>query len=269
MGFFVGFPLDSGTGYALKAGMPFFSFLSPPSSPVLGLVQSFFSSSAVGQLVVVVLFITSVMAWTAMVVKGRMFLRVRQQNASFIRAFRRESHPFSLFLRAERFPDCPVYRIYLRSCEAAARLLGMEDMDIGELLQGHQRGEQGLTSAQLQVIRESAERELADRILHLERDLSVLATTTTVAPFMGLLGTVWGVMEAFNGMAATASPTSSAVISGISAALLTTVVGLLVAIPTVVGYNFLSVRLRNETVGMDNFVQELAGEFHFAYVKEV
>lgn len=245
-----------------------FAFFPPSPMPApLALWQSFISSSMMGQLVVVALFITSVMAWTAMVVKGHMFVRVRKQNAAFIGAFRRERHPLALFLKQERFTDCPAYLVYLRSCQAAARLLGMDEVDIGDLLEG-KLGTRLLTSAQLQVIRESAERELADQILLLERDLSVLATTTTVAPFMGLLGTVWGVMEAFNGMATTASPTSGAVISGISAALLTTVIGLLVAIPTVVGFNFLSVRLRNETVGIDNFVQELVGELHFAYVKE-
>jgi biopolymer transport protein ExbB/TolQ len=75
-------------------------------------------------------------------------------------------------------------------------------------------------------------------------------------------------MEAFNAMGVTGAPTLSTVAPGISAALLTTVVGLIVAIPTVIAYNMLSVRLRNQAVGMDNFVQELVGELHHAYVEE-
>lgn len=220
-----------------------------------------------GQTVVIVLILCSVMAWTAMLFKVKSFKRVINQNKRFVTAFRKESHPLAIFLKEKRYPDSPSYLLYLRSCKSAARTLGISETDIGDLLSGNTH-HQFLTSSQLQIIRESAEQELADQILYLEKDLSILATTTTIAPFLGLLGTVWGVMEAFNGMAVTGAPTLSTVAPGISAALLTTVVGLLVAIPTVVGYNQLSVILRNETVGMDNFVQELVGEFHHAYVRE-
>ena len=87
--------------------------------------------------------------------------------------------------------------------------------------------------------------------------MGLLATAVTAAPFLGLLGTVWGVMEAFSGMAATGSPMLSAVAPGISGALLTTVVGLLVALPSSIGYNMLSNKIRRFCVEMDNFSQEL------------
>ncbi len=239
----------------------------PSFQPPLAFLQSFTSSSLVGQTVVVALLLVSVMAWTAMLFKFKSFNRTKNQNKRFLDSFRKESHPLGIFLKEKRYPDSPSYLLYLRSCMTAARTLGIAEADIGDLLQGD-KSKQFLTSSQLQIIRESAELELADQILYLEKDLSILATTTTIAPFLGLLGTVWGVMEAFNGMAVTGAPTLSTVAPGISAALLTTVVGLLVAIPTVVGYNQLTVILRNETVGMDNFVQELVGEFHHAYVRE-
>lgn len=242
--------------------LPFFN------APSLALVESFSKSGVMGQTVVVVLILCSVLAWSAMVYKHREFHRVASQNKSFVSAFRKESHPLALFLKQQRFTNSPSYKLYLRSCQSAARTLGIDEADIGDLLNGA-RAHHLLSPPQLQIIRESAERELADQVLLMERDMTILATTTTIAPFLGLLGTVWGVMDAFNGMAVTGAPTLSTVAPGISAALLTTVVGLLVAIPTVVGYNILSVMLRNETVGMDNFVQELVGEFHHAYVREV
>ncbi len=235
--------------------------------PGFGLIRSFTESSFVGQAVVVFLLLGSVVAWTVMLYKHREFYLLKNQNAAFLEAFRTEHHPLSIYLRQKLFPNSPSFRIYLRSCTSAARTLGMEKADISDLLTGpHQP--HFMSPTQLQIIRESAERELADQVLLMERDLIWLATVTTIAPFLGLLGTVWGVMQAFTGMAITGAPTLSTVAPGISAALLTTVVGLLVAIPTVVGYNLLSVRLRNETVGMDNFVQELIGEFHHAYVRE-
>lgn len=235
--------------------------------PGPALLQSFLSSSFVGQTVVILLLLISVLAWSAMIVKFQHFGNVDRQNGLFLKAFRKESHPFSLHLKQKRYPESPNFRIYYRSCQAAARSLGMEEADIGDILAGTTPSSL-LSPTQLQVVREAAERELAEEILLMEKDLSLLATCTTIAPFMGLLGTVWGVMEAFNAMGVTGAPTLSTVAPGISAALLTTVVGLIVAIPTVIAYNMLSVRLRNITVGMDNFVQELVGELHHAYVKE-
>lgn len=245
---------------------PFMTF-PPVFFPSLALLQSFTSSSVVGQSVVVILLLCSVMAWTAIIFKVKSFRNIMKQNRRFLAAFRKESHPLGIFLKEKRYPESPAFLLYIRSCMAAARTLGIAESDIGDLLNSG-TGRQAISPSQLQIIRESAERELADQILLMERDLSILATTTTIAPFLGLLGTVWGVMEAFNGMAVTGAPTLSTVAPGISAALLTTVVGLLVAIPTVIGYNQLTVILRNETVGMDNFVQELMGEFHHAYVRE-
>lgn len=239
-----------------------------PLSPLpLALLDSFAESSIMGQIVVIVLLLCSVLAWSAMVHKYKVFISLAHQNEKFYASFRQEGHPLALFLREKRFSHSPAYKVYLRSCESATRTLGISEVDIGDLLSGT-HPQRLLSPSQLQIIRESAERELAEQILFMERDMPILATTTTIAPFLGLLGTVWGVMEAFNGMAVTGSPTLSSVAPGISAALLTTVVGLLVAIPTVVGYNLLSVSLRNQSVGMDNFVQELVGEFHHAYVRE-
>jgi biopolymer transport protein ExbB/TolQ len=90
----------------------------------------------------------------------------------------------------------------------------------------------------------------------------------SASPFLGLLGTVWGVMEAFGGMAASGSAMLSAVAPGISGALLTTVVGLLVALPSAIGYNLLTNKIRRISVQMDNFAQEFISETQNAYVIE-
>ena len=92
-----------------------------------------------------------------------------------------------------------------------------------------------LHEVQLSGIRNVAERTMADQALLLENSMGLLATAASTAPFLGLLGTVWGVMEAFGGMAVTGTAMLSAVAPGISGALLTTVIGLLVALPSAVG----------------------------------
>jgi biopolymer transport protein TolQ len=245
------------------------SLLFSPTLLPLGLIQSFLDSNFMGQAIVVGLLFISVYSWTALAYKFREFSIVKNETRRFLTDFRLEQHPLGMFIKQQRYPDSPTYRVYLRSCQSAARVLGLSDPDLGALLAGKSESHRHfLNSTQLQLIREAAERELAEQVLRLERDMVSLATVTTIAPFLGLLGTVWGVMDAFTGMAITGAPTLSSVAPGISSALLTTVIGLLVAIPTVIGFNVLSNMLRNETVGMDNFVQELAGEFHHAYLKE-
>ncbi len=237
-------------------------------SPFLGL-QSFVQSSFIGQLIVVVLVLLSMVSWTTMLFKFRAFAATLAADESFLSQFRKESHPLSLFMKKQWVSGSPCARLYLRSCQQAARVLGMEEADIGRFLSGDAGGSPGhLTRDQLDIIREAAEIEMADQVLKLEQDMPWLAVINTVSPFLGLLGTVWGVMEAFNGMAVEGTPTLKTVGPGISAALLTTVAGLLVAIPSTVGYNFLTNKLRRLTVGMDNFLQELAGELHLAYSEE-
>lgn len=228
--------------------------------PTLALLNSFLDSTGVGQGIVIVLLLGSILGWTAMVFRGLVFRRVGAESRRFYDAFRHERHPMALFLRQQRFTDSPAYKVYLRACGAATRVLDVEDGVPPAHLNGL-----SLSSMELTVIREAAERELAEQIVQLEEDMPIIATVTTAAPFLGLLGTVWGVMDSFGGMAVTGNPTLSAVAPGISAALLTTVVGLLVALPSLIGYNLLNDRLRKETVAMDNFVQELTGEFQMAF----
>lgn len=230
--------------------------------PTLGLIQSFLDSTLTGQVIVVVLLLGSVLGWTAMATRFIVYIRARKAARRFYDAFAHESHPLGLFFRGQRFSDCPAFKVYLRACEAAARVLDLDRADALLLSRGL-----SLTPAQVGVIREAAERELGDQVLQLETDMPMIATVTTAAPFLGLLGTVWGVMDSFGGMAVTGNPTLSAVAPGISAALLTTVVGLLVALPSLIGYNLLNDMLRKETVAMDNFVQRLAGEFHHTCVE--
>ena len=87
----------------------------------------------------------------------------------------------------------------------------------------------------------------------IEERIGMLATAVSLAPFLGLFGTVWGVMIAFCGVASAGSANIQALAPGVAGALLTTVAGLVVAIPSLVGYNFLTQMIRKITVSMDNF----------------
>ena len=113
-----------------------------------------------------------------------------------------------------------------------------------------------LSDAQYNAVEAVLESEVSSQIQTLETRIGLLATLVSVSPFCGLFGTVWGVMLAFCGIAAAGKSDFTALAPGVAGALLTTVAGLIVAIPSLVGYNLLTATIRNLTVTMDNFTEE-------------
>ena len=212
----------------------------------LGSVTEMFNQSALpGKLIVLILFISSVGVWYVMASKMIQLARARSGSERFLIAFRNKSNPFD---QGPRIPESPLNTLY----EAGCKTIELE-------------GGQNLNSHQIEAVRAVVDRTMADEALLLEDGMGLLATAVTACPFLGLLGTVWGVMDAFGGMAASGAATLSAVAPGIAGALLTTVVGLVVALPSSIGYNMLTSRIRRLAVQMDNFAQEFgtAAQQHF------
>src|SRR4029453_4729080 len=118
-----------------------------------------------------------------------------------------------------------------------------------------------ISATQMRVGQTAMERAVGENALRLESQMILLATAVSGAPFLGLLGTVWGVMDTFSGVAEAGSANLAAMAPGVSAALSKTRAGLLVAIPGMFGYNYLVPRLRGMVVELDNFAAELASEF--------
>jgi biopolymer transport protein TolQ len=100
----------------------------------------------------------------------------------------------------------------------------------------------------------------------MEERLGLLGSIVSAAPFLGLLGTVWGVMIAFCGMAVQGKADINAIAPGVSGALLTTVVGLLVAIPALIGFNLLTNKIKKLTIDLDNAAEQLLGLLKSALV---
>jgi biopolymer transport protein TolQ len=120
----------------------------------------------------------------------------------------------------------------------------------------------------MEHVKRTLERAVAEESLKLESGLILLAIAVSGAPFLGLLGTVWGVMSAFSYVAIQKQATLEALAPGVSAALVTTVAGLLVAIPSMFGYNWLVHNLRVMTVELDNFVQELVSKMETEFLRD-
>ena len=237
--------------------------------PVGGLIYGLQQSNAAGKVIVVVLFVGSIFAWSVMVTKIRELRLARRSSRAFMSAYRKEVNPAALFLKRQQYDPSPLYRIYNATCQALggeyeARGADPEDLFMG----GVGTSSQKLRKLNVSAVRNVAERTMADQALLMENSMGLLATATTTAPFLGLLGTVWGVMEAFGGMAHSGTAMLSAVAPGISGALLTTVVGLLVALPSAIGYNMLSDRIRRACVEMDNFLQELMSDVERHFLAE-
>lgn len=209
----------------------------------LGTVTDMFNQSSLpGKLIVLLLFISSVGVWYVMATKMLQLSRARRGSERFIALFRQKSNPFE---QGRRIPESPLNTLYEAGCTAISA-----------------QGNPPLRLIQVEAVRAAIDRTMADEALLLEDGMGILATAVSACPFLGLLGTVWGVMDAFGGMASSGAATLSAVAPGIAGALLTTVVGLIVALPSAIGYNLLTTRIRRLSVQMDNFSQELGTAVH-------
>ncbi len=218
---------------------------------------AFAQSTAAGKIIVLILFASSIGAWTVMITKFIQLSTARKGSERFLAAFRSEARPTDLYIKQRRLPATPLRTLYQAGCRAAAHEFSIIGLDADALFRGPGGGEyRRLEAHQIEAVRTVVDRTMADEALKLEDRMGILATAVSACPFLGLLGTVWGVMDAFGGMATAGTAMLSAVAPGISGALLTTVVGLIVALPSSIGYNLLTARIRRLAVQMDNFSQE-------------
>jgi biopolymer transport protein ExbB/TolQ len=230
-----------------------------------GLLYAFEHSTLPGQVVLVALFIGSVVAWSVMVTKFCVVRRARHARDRFLDLFRADRQPLHLFWERVRFDGTPIFSVYRAGCrELCYQLLGSADVD--ETFRARLDSAPKISSSQMRVVQTAMERAVGENALRLESQMILLATAVSGAPFLGLLGTVWGVMDTFSGVATAGSANLTAMAPGVSAALITTVTGLLVAIPAMFGYNFLLTTIRAMIVELDNFAAELASAFEHRYV---
>lgn len=241
-------------------------YISMPILPLANIWYAFTESDPSGKAIIYILLATSVYAWTIMVSKYGDLKRARIMSGKFVQAYRRDGQPLGLFLQRQRYPESPVYRVYEKACMAVGIELESRDGHSDSLSLGASAPQ--LNQLQLGAVRNASEREVADQVLELEQKMGILATAVSAGPLMGLLGTVWGVMNAFTSMAVQGSANLSAVAPGIASALLTTVVGILVALPSAIGYNMLTSQIRNLTVQMDNFADALVADMQRVFIRD-
>ena len=230
-----------------------------------GLIYAFEQSTLPGKLVLGALFIGSVFSWSVMLSKILTLRKAQQQRESFLEQFRQDRLPLRLFSEGQRFDGAPVFTVYEAGCEELAyQLLGASEVD--ENFADRLSKAKSITPSQMRVVAVAMERAVGESALKLESQMIILATAVSGAPFIGLLGTVWGVMETFADVAKAGSASLAAMAPGVSAALITTVTGLLVAIPAMFGYYYLVTSVRGMIVELDNYAAELISAFEHRYV---
>jgi biopolymer transport protein TolQ len=201
----------------------------------------------------------SILAWSVMIAKAVQMRRAKQLNQYFNAEYRTQKNVLDVFDRRVQADGCPMFAVYQAgSLELDARLKNTEG-----------NGRKRFVSLKgMEHVKRSLENTVAQESLKLESGLILLAIAVSGAPFLGLLGTVWGVMSTFGHVAMQETATLTAMAPGVAAALITTVAGLLVAIPSMFGYNWLVHNLRVLTVELDNFAQELVSKMETEYLEE-
>lgn len=211
----------------------------------LSIVQLMLNASWVVQAVVALLVVVSVVSWAAIFRKVFALKRVRSHNEDFEREFWSGTNLNDLYASAAQNAKHggPMERIFASGMREYQKLRERRITDSGALLDGARR-----------AMRASFQRELDA----LETNLSFLGSVGSVSPYVGLFGTVWGIMHAFTGLAALAQVTLATVAPGIAEALVATAIGLFAAIPAVVFYNRFSHDIDRVANAMETFMEEFS-----------
>lgn len=233
---------------SLAAAVPF---------ATVNIVQVFLQCDLVGQVITVMLILFSIFAWSVMLGKNSELQRLRSFNHQFEQRLREERRVLDLPESFRNRRAIPYADLFADAIEAYWRAAAI----------GKEKGEDTL-QGRLEHAENAISRAIGRQTLRYEENMVWLATMVTVAPFMGLLGTVWGVMEAFGAISHLQSASIQALAPGVSAALLTTVAGLVVAIPSVVGYNVLLNKTRILTTEIENYASTLADRIELEMTKE-
>jgi biopolymer transport protein TolQ len=198
------------------------------------------NSGSIAFAVLIILLIASICSWAIMLSKWSRFGRARRQSQSFLRAFRKSGRLSEIASVAANFRPSPLVSVF------------------NEINDEYQRQSGGRGTPRNPIALErAAQTASSEALTAMESHMTWLATIANGATFVGLFGTVWGIIDAFHGLGTSGAATLRSVAPGISEALITTAAGLAVAIPALVGYNQLTSQLRDFASRMDDFGREL------------
>jgi biopolymer transport protein TolQ len=194
----------------------------------------------VAQAVLLVLLIFSLISWAIILSKWSVLRRSRVQSGRFVRAFRRAQRMQDVNAVSEQFRPSPLVGVFHAGFREFERQVGTSG---------------GLRNPL--AVQRAMQIASSEEMTRFERNLPWLAITGAVTPFVGLFGTVWGIIDAFHGLGTSGAATLRAVAPGISEALITTAAGLVAAIPAVIAYNLIGGSIREFAARCDDFSLEM------------
>jgi biopolymer transport protein TolQ len=219
----------------LESLLPTFLVLLAAASEPPNLIQLSLSKP-IPLAVQILLVVASLLSWTIVFAKWNALRKAKDQNTKFLRAFRKATGFETITAACEQFPQAPLVRVYDYGYAEVDRQV---------------RGRKRLAN------RTSVERSLqigtSEELSRLERNMNWLATTAAITPFIGLFGTVWGIIDAFQALTGAGAASLRAVGPGIADALVATAMGLFAAIPAAIFYNYFSHLIRDLGARMEDF----------------
>jgi len=216
-------------------------------------------SGLVAKFVLLVLLFFSVLSWAIFFSRTMLFSRARREGGSFIRIFRKSRKFSDVTSVCEKYPNTPLVAIFQAGFSELNFQIQSLQSTAGQTLALNQSGDPSsgrMVIKNLEAINRAMLRAESNEVSRLEKLLGFLATTGSVTPFIGLFGTVWGIMDAFQEIGMQGSANLATVAPGISEALITTAAGLFTAIPAVMAYNYFLNLIRNMSAEMDDFSME-------------
>ena len=228
------------------------------ASPQHGVLDLVRGSGPVVQFILYLLILFSVASWGIIAYKFRQLRRAKRESEKFIDVFWERRNLSSIHEASRDLKACPVAQVFRSGYEELVR--------VSRTKKENPSGE-GMTTelGGVENVSRAMKRATSVEITKLEKYLTFLATTASAAPFIGLFGTVWGIMNAFRGLSVTHSSGIQAVAPGIAEALIATAVGLAAAIPALMAYNYFVQQIKVLAAEMDNFSHEFLNiaERHF------
>jgi biopolymer transport protein TolQ len=252
-------------------------FAAGTSSHALGFAWKHLTKE--GFCTILALLVVSIFSWTVIISKARQLIRARRMSKKFYAAYRGTRDPLDIYRRKGEYDGAPAYELYVTGAEEAEYHLKNNPVHIeqpagivpGIATQAHtdmiaRAITTKISHASFDSVRVSLERAASEEALALEKGMIVLSTAVAGGPFIGLFGTVWGVMETFSGIGIANAASLNAMAPGVAAALLATVAGLSVAIPAMFAYNYMVTTIRAITQELDGFSNEYATSLEHKYV---
>lgn len=213
-----------------------------PAQPVSGnaLLDIGHNLGPVAIAVLVILLIGSIQSWAIILGKWSALRRAGAQSKRFLRAFQKAERLQDIAAVSEQFKPSPLVQVFEDTYDEYR----------------HQTDGTGEVRS-MKALERTAQTASSEALTFMEHRMTWLATIGSSATFVGLFGTIMGIVDAFHGLGTSGGATLRAVAPGISEALITTAAGIVVAVPAVMGYNQLSARLREQAARLDDFSREL------------